>query len=148
MLRLTELKLPLDHPSEALRTAVLARLRIPSEDLLSLSIVRQGYDARRRASISLVYAVDVSVRDEAAVLHLHEGAVGIRPAPDTGYRLRTGLQTPLVRPVIVGTGPCGLLAALTLAEMGFRPIILDRGKQVRERTRDTWALWRRGILTP
>ncbi len=85
MLRLTELKLPLDHPPDALREAVLARLAIPPGDLLHLTIVRRGYDARRRSAISLVYAVDVEVRDEASVLHRHAGDPRIRPAPDTRY---------------------------------------------------------------
>jgi uncharacterized FAD-dependent dehydrogenase len=143
MLRLTEIKLPLDHSAEALRDAVLTRLGIPAEDLLSLSIARQGYDARRRSAISLVYAVDVEIRDEASIL-----APNIRPAPDTTYRFPTHTSTLTERPIVIGTGPCGLLAALTLAEMGLRPLILERGKLVRERTKDTWGLWRRGILDP
>jgi uncharacterized FAD-dependent dehydrogenase len=146
MLRLTELKLPLDHPSTALPDAVLAMLGIPSEDLLSVTVARRGYDARRRSAIHLVYAVDVSVRDEAAILNRVPANPRIRPTPDTRYRFPTRLTAPGKRPVVIGTGPCGLLAALTLAEMGFRPLILERGKLVRERTRDTWGLWRRGIL--
>jgi uncharacterized protein len=148
MLRLTELKLPLDHPADALHDAVLLRLGIPTDDLLSLSIARRGYDARRRSAISLVYAADVSVRHEAEVLRRHRSDAHIRLAPDTVYRPVHRVRTPPLRPVVIGTGPCGLLAALTLAEMGFRPIILERGRVVRERTRDTWGLWRRGVLTP
>ena len=145
MLRLTELKLPLDHTDAALRDAVLLRLGIPAADLLSLAIVRRGYDARRRSAISLVYAVDVEVRDEAAV-----AADGnrIRPTPDTTYRLPVRAPAMVKRPIVIGTGPCGLMAALTLAQMGFRPLILERGKLVRERTKDTWGLWRRGVLNP
>jgi uncharacterized protein len=145
MLRLTELKLPLDHPPEALRAVVLAKLAIPPGDLIGLSIARRGYDARRRSAINLVYAVDIEVRDEAAVLAANPN---LRPTPDTTYRFPTRMEPPARRPVIVGTGPCGLLAALTLAQMGFRPLILERGKLVRERTRDTWGLWRRAILNP
>lgn len=143
MLRLTELKLPLDHTPDALRDAVVARLGVPATDLLRLSIARRGYDARRRSAISLVYAVDVELRDEAAV---HDPR--IRPTPDTTYRLPVHVTAPPRRPVIIGTGPCGLMAALTLAQMGFRPLILERGKLVRERTKDTWGLWRRGVLNP
>lgn len=143
MLRLTELKLPLDHTPDALRDAVVARLGVPATDLLRLSIARRGYDARRRSAISLVYAVDVELRDEAAV---HDPR--IRPTPDTTYRLPVHGTAPPRRPVIIGTGPCGLMAALTLAQMGFRPLILERGKLVRERTKDTWGLWRRGVLNP
>jgi uncharacterized FAD-dependent dehydrogenase len=146
MLRLTELKLPLDHPPDAIRDAVLTRLAIPPSDLLALSIARRGYDARRRSAITLVYAVDITLRDEAAVLATHPT---LRPTPDTTYRPPVHLTAPPPRrPVIIGTGPCGLLAALTLAQMGFRPLILERGKLVRERTKDTWGLWRRGVLNP
>ena len=148
MLRLTEVKLPLDHSCTALPAAVLAILGIPAEDLLSVTIARRGYDARRRSAIHLVYAVDVSVRDEAAILDRVPVSPRIRPTPDTRYRLPVRVAAPEKRPVVIGTGPCGLLAALTLAQMGFRPLILERGKLVRERTRDTWGLWRRGILNP
>jgi uncharacterized FAD-dependent dehydrogenase len=143
MLRINEVKLPLDHPPDALRQAVLTRLAIPSADLLSLTIARRGYDARRRSAIHLVYAVDVELRDEPAIRDPL-----IRPTPDTRYRPPVHAPTPTPRPVIIGTGPCGLMAALTLAQMGFRPLILERGKRVRERTRDTWGLWRRGVLNP
>ncbi len=148
MLRLTELKLALNHPPDAIRDAVLVRLGITPGDLLNLSVVRRGYDARRRSAISLVYAVDVAIRHEAEVLLRHQSDAGIRPAPDTTYRILHRIRAVAPRPVIIGAGPCGLLAALTLAEMGLRPIILERGKLVRERTRDTWGLWRRGVLVP
>jgi uncharacterized FAD-dependent dehydrogenase len=148
VLRLTELKLPLEHGPDALREAVLMRLGIVPDDLLGLSIARRGYDARRRSAIRLVYAVDIDVRDEDAVLQRHSTDRNLRPAPDTRYHFPVRVTSPRKRPVVIGTGPCGLLAALTLAQMGFRPIILERGKLVRERTRDTWGLWRRGILDP
>jgi uncharacterized FAD-dependent dehydrogenase len=145
MLRLTELKLPLDHPPDALRDAVLSRLDIPPEDLISITIARRGYDARRRSAVSLVYAVDVELRGEVAIPTTDPR---VRPTPDTRYRFPTHVTAPTNRPVVIGTGPCGLMAALTLAQMGFRPLILERGKLVRERTKDTWGLWRRGILNP
>jgi uncharacterized FAD-dependent dehydrogenase len=148
MLRLTELKLPLDHPPDALLAAVLSRFGIQADDLLSLSIARRGYDARRRSAISLVYAVDIAVRDEAALLDRFAADQQLRPTPDTNYRFPVHDASVRRRPVVIGTGPCGLLAALTLAEMGFRPLILERGKLVRERTRDTWGLWRRFVLNP
>ncbi|BBL71919.1 NAD(P)/FAD-dependent oxidoreductase [Methylogaea oryzae] len=149
MLRLTELKLPLDHPESALRASVLARLGIPDSDLLGYSIARRGYDARRKSDIHLVYSLDVEVKNEAEVLRrlAHDKHLG--PKPDDSYRpvahAPQGLQE---RPVVIGTGPCGLLAGLLLAEMGFKPIILERGKAVRERTKDTFGLWRQGVLNP
>ncbi len=152
MIRLTELKLPLDHTTEALRDAVLSRLGIPRDDLFRLTIARRGYDARRRSAISLVYAVDAEVRDEATVLNRHTDDPRGRKTPDARFRVPVHVTAPVTaqarRPIVIGTGPCGLLAALTLAEMGFRPLILERGKLVRERTRDTWGLWRRGVLNP
>jgi uncharacterized protein len=148
MLRLTELKLPLGHPPEALEAAVAERLGLTAAEIVECRIVRRAHDARRKAAILMVYSLDVSVRCEAQVLARLGGDGQVKPAPDTRYRpvaLATGAQS---RPVVVGAGPCGLFAGLILAQMGFRPIILDRGKVVRERTRDTWALWRRGVLDP
>jgi hypothetical protein len=150
MIRLTELRLPLDHAAAALSEAICGRLEIVADDLLGYAVVRRGNDARKRAAIKLVYAVDVTVRNEASVLARMAGDVHVRPTPDTTYRFVT--RAPAVyagpRPVVIGAGPCGLLAALVLAQMGFRPIVIERGKAVRERTKDTWGLWRRGVLNP
>ena len=149
MLRLTELKLPLDHPPEAIEAAVRARLDLRADELRAVHVARRAWDARRRSDIFLVYSVDIEVADEAALLRRAARDRTLGPAPDTTYRQVA--QAPAAgwkRPVVIGTGPCGLFAALILAEMGFRPIILDRGKVVRERTKDTWGLWRRRELTP
>jgi uncharacterized FAD-dependent dehydrogenase len=148
MLRLTELRLPLDHPPEALRAAVLARLGLDEDALLDLTVFRRGHDARNPRAISWVYTLDLALRDEAGVLARHAGDARLRPAPDTTYEFVARAPEGTPRPVVIGTGPCGLLAALVLAQMGFRPIILERGKLVRERTKDTWGLWRRGVLVP
>ncbi|MGY4800354.1 NAD(P)/FAD-dependent oxidoreductase [Teichococcus aerofrigidensis] len=149
MLRLTELKLPLDHPPEALRAAVLARLAIPEAELLGLEVFRRGYDARRKSDIQLIYTLDLTLSDEAAVLRRHAGDRQIGPSPDMRYRFVGHAPEGFAnRPLVVGAGPCGLLAGLVLAQMGFRPIILERGKVVRERTKDTWGLWRRSVLNP
>ena len=147
MLRLTEIRLPLTHPADHLKAAILKRLGIAASELLDFSIFRCGHDARKKNSIMLVYTVDVAVRNEAALLAQNIPHVG--PAPDMSYRVVAqapqGLQE---RPVVIGSGPCGLFAGLLLAQMGFKPILLERGKEVRERTRDTWGLWRQGKLDP
>ena len=148
MLRLSELKLPLDHPAEALGAAIVERLGIAPQDLLHYTIARRANDARRKSNILLVYSVDVELADEAAVLAGVAGDPHVKPTPDTGYRPVTQAPAGAPRPVVIGAGPCGLFAGLILAQMGFRPIILDRGKVVRERTKDTWGLWRRGVLHP
>jgi uncharacterized FAD-dependent dehydrogenase len=149
MLRLTELKLPLGHPPEAMAPAIRQRLGVEPGDLIDHAVARRAHDARRKSAILMIYTVDVTLRDEAAVLRL-AGDNQVRPTPDTDYRLVA--QAPAAfagpRPVVVGAGPCGLFAGLILAQMGFKPIILDRGKVVRERTKDTWGLWRRGELNP
>jgi uncharacterized FAD-dependent dehydrogenase len=150
MLRLSNLALPLDHPPEALAPAICNRLGIPERDLLSHVVARRAHDARKKAAILMVYTVDVALRDEAAVLERFAGDSQVRPRPDTDYRLVAQAPTDFAgpRPVVIGAGPCGLFAGLILAQMGFKPIILDRGKAVRDRTKDTWALWRRSELNP
>jgi uncharacterized FAD-dependent dehydrogenase len=148
MIRLTELRLPLNHPEDALRAAVLGRLGIGDAALQAMHVFRRGYDARKPQAIMLVYTLDCEVADEAALLARHAGDQRIGPAPDTAYRFVARAPEGIRRPVVVGTGPCGFMAALLLAQMGFRPLILERGKVVRERTKDTWGLWRRGVLNP
>ncbi|KFL47782.1 putative dehydrogenase [Sphingobium sp. ba1] len=150
MIRLSGLKLPLDHPAEAMPPAICARLGLQPEELRGHNLVRRGNDARRRSAIQLVYTLDVDVADEADVLARFVHDHDVRPTPDTSYDFVThapdGWQGK--RPVVIGAGPCGLFAGLLLAQMGFRPIIVDLGKVVRERTKDTWGLWRRGELNP
>ena len=149
MLRLTEIKLPLDHAPDAIRAAALKRLKIDDGELLSCAIFRRGYDARKRADIHLVYSLDVELRNEAAVLKKMRGDPKVSIAPDTSYQFVAKAPAELVlRPVVIGLGPCGLFAALTLAQMGFKPIVFERGKAVRERTQDTWGLWRKSVLDP
>jgi uncharacterized protein len=149
MLRLTDVHLPLDHAPDDLPAAILAKLKIPAQDLRGFTVFRRGYDARRRSAIALVYTLDVDVKDEAALLARMQGVPHIGITPDTSYKAVAQAPAQLQsRPVIIGFGPCGIFAALILAQMGFRPIVLERGKVVRERTKDTWDLWRKRELDP
>ncbi len=144
MLRLTELRLPLDHAEADLTQAVADRLRLDVARVRDARVVRRAIDARKKSAIALTYTMEVEVADEAALL-----APNVVRAPDTSYHpVARAPRFLRHRPVVIGAGPCGLFAGLILAQMGFRPIILDRGKVVRERTRDTWGLWRRGVLHP
>lgn len=150
MIRLTELALPLDHPESALRAAILERLGIIDADLVDFTVFKRSYDARKKnTEIKFVYIVDLNARNEDAILARFEKDQHIRQAPDTAYypvaKAPTGLTE---RPIVIGFGPCGLFAALILAQMGFRPIVLERGTDVRRRTKDTWALWRKKQLSP
>ncbi|MDP2258375.1 MAG: NAD(P)/FAD-dependent oxidoreductase [Caulobacter sp.] len=149
MLRLTELKLPLDHPPEALRVAILQRLALKDDELLGFSIFKRSFDARKKHAMLLIYALDIEVQHEAALLKQFRTDRHLMPTPDTTYRFVGQATEPLAsRPIVVGFGPCGIFAALVLAQMGFKPIVLERGRAVRERTKDTWGLWRKHILNP
>ena len=149
MLRLTEIKLPLEHPESALLEAILARLGVSADELLRYSVFKRSPDARKKSAILLIYSVDVELRDEASVLARLQGVPHIAMAPDMTYRFVARAPVGLVeRPIIIGFGPCGILAALVLAQMGFKPIVLERGRAVRERTQDTWGLWRKQKLNP
>jgi uncharacterized FAD-dependent dehydrogenase len=149
MLRITEIKLPLDHPESALKAEIIRRLGIASDDLVHYSVFRRSHDARKHDAIVFIYSVDVEVKNEAALLQKFKNNKHIGLAPDMSYQFVTKAPATLKeRPVVIGLGPCGMFAGLILAQMGFRPIILERGKAVRERTKDTWGLWRKHKLNP
>ncbi|ATC97090.1 NAD(P)/FAD-dependent oxidoreductase [Pseudoalteromonas tunicata] len=147
MLRLTEIKLPLDHDEAALTQAILSKLAISSSQLIDFTVFKRGYDARKKTNILLIYTLDINVTGEAQLLQQFAKDPHVKPAPDTSYKfVATAPKNLTERPVVIGFGPCGLFAGLLLAQMGFNPIILERGKAVRERTKDTFGFWRKGTL--
>ena len=151
MLRLTEIKLPLDHAAEAIPAAICARLGLKPDELIHCVIFRRGVDARKKSSIHFTYTLDIETTRDAELLAAFSADPHVVVTPDTSYQffLRDGsLPSGTRRPVVIGTGPCGILAALILAQMGMRPLILERGKAVRERTKDTWGFWRKSVLDP
>ncbi len=203
MLRLTEVKLPLAHAEGEIRAAILKRLGIADGELTGYVVFKRGVDARKPNVILFTYTLDITLRDEAAILtrfknnqslrkdSLNSASTGggasrqlpqsagaaitsdlaseadspsrmarsstsnvslpphVRVTPDTSYHFVAQAPKNLTsRPMVVGMGPAGLFAGLLLAQMGFRPLILERGKEVRERTKDTWGLWRQGMLNP
>ena len=153
LLRLTEIKLPLDHAPDAIDNAVCKRLKIKPEQLEKVNIFRRGVDARRRDAIALIYTFDVQVTDEETVLKKAGKLRTVTPSPDMSYKpvAKAAADFPSAnqtRPIVIGTGPCGLFAALILARMGFKPLVLERGQPVKQRTKDTFKLWREHELNP
>ena len=155
MIRITEIKLPIEqadtlkHQDDEIKAAILKRLAISETDLIHFTIFKRGVDARKSHAILYVYSLDVVVKNEANLLAKFKRDQHINPAPDTSYHfVAQSEKTSKLRPVIVGFGPAGIFAALILAQSGFKPIVLERGKEVRKRTQDTWGLWRKSTLNP
>jgi len=147
MLRLTNLKLDLNHQPEELEQAILQKLLINAEQLVSFKVFKRGYDARRKNTIILMYTIDVETTVNEQLLEQFTQDNNVKTSPDTNYYF-VGEAPKIIeqRPVVIGFGPCGLFIGLLLAQMGFKPIILERGKEVRERTKDTFGFWRKKIL--
>ena len=148
MIRINEIRLPLDHEEGALLDAITKKLGIPAEKVISFNVFRRGYDARKKTNIQLIYTLDIIVEgDEAALLEKFTKDPHVRQTPDMEYKFVAKAPENLKeRPVVIGFGPCGLFAGLVLAQMGFNPIIVERGKEVRERTKDTFGFWRKRAL--
>ena len=140
MRRLTDVRLKLDHSEAELTAAIAAGFGVAEQEIQEFRIHRRAWDARKKTQIMLVYTIDATLTREVSTGE---------PTPDMAYKFPVlAGSPPKQRPVVIGAGPCGLMAALMLAEMGFCPVILERGKSVRQRTKDTWGLWRRGELDP
>ena len=153
MLRLSDLQLPLDHTDDDLHKAIISTLHITEDELLDFRLFKRSFDARKKHNIKLIYQFEVALTDtaEQRVLEQFANQSFVRPSPDTSYQFVTEAveSFPVAaqqRPIVIGFGPCGMLAALVLAQMGLKPIVLERGQSVRQRTKDTWGLWREGKL--
>jgi hypothetical protein len=147
MIRLSNIQLPLDHDDQAMTSAVLDRLSIAAGDLVSVHVHKRGYDARKKTNIVLVYTLDVETTQNESLIEKFAEHQLVKATPDMSYQFVANAPADLQeRPIVIGFGPCGLLAGLVLAQMGYKPIILDRGKEVRERTKDTFGFWRKKIL--
>ena len=150
MIRLTEIKLPLNHAPEDLTTAITTKLKISAEQMASFVMFKRGYDARNKRNIQLIYTLDITLTDSDLTNDLlvqFESDNHVKSTPDTSYKYVGEAPEDLTeRPVVIGFGPCGLLAGLTLAQMGFKPIIIERGNEVRQRTKDTFGFWRQRKL--
>ncbi|NQY26364.1 MAG: NAD(P)/FAD-dependent oxidoreductase [Piscirickettsiaceae bacterium] len=153
MLRLNEIKVALDHKEDDLIDAIVDKLAINHDDLLSFTIFKRSHDARKKSNILLIYQLDVVLKDgvEKTVLEQFSQQAFVKVSPDTSYHFVAQAEESFPnkeqqRPIIIGFGPCGILAALVLAQMGLKPIVLDRGQDVKQRTKDTWDLWQKGKL--
>ena len=149
MIRITDLALPLSHTEDELKQAVIQSLKIKASELVNFVVFKRSYDARKKVDIILIYTIDVEIKNELDHWPKISQLPRISQTPDTSYHfVAKASANQSARPVVVGFGPCGLFAAFILAEMGYRPIVLERGKTVRERTKDTWGLWRKRELNP
>jgi len=147
MLRLTDIKLDLNHQEDELKQAVLKKLKIADNQLIDFTVFKRGYDARKKNVITLIYTLDVETSLNDELLATFEKDHNVKTSPDMTYNFVAQLPDSFTqRPVVIGMGPCGLFTGLILAQMGFKPIILERGQDVRQRTKDTFGFWRKKIL--
>jgi len=148
MIRIRDITLPFDHKPDALAAGVVKRLDIPEQELLDFTIIRKSIDARRKNNIVAVYTIDVRVENEPEVLSRFSQDIRISPAPGMSYRMPAVGDMHGLRPVVVGSGPCGLFAALILAQLGYKPLLIERGKEIKSRIKDVRNFWRNGKLDP
>ena len=148
-------RIPAPHPEAALRQLAALALGIGSEDIDQLHVFKRSFDARK-VDLLAVFIVDLTLMDaaaEAPLLAQFPKHPHIQVTPNMTWQAPCHARTHFgqyegERPVVVGFGPCGIFAALSLAQMGFKPIVIERGSPVRQRTKDTWGLWRKQTLKP
>jgi hypothetical protein len=144
MIRLNEIKLPLDHDEEAIAAAICQKLELKPHELLEYTIFKRSFDARKKQNIYLVYVIDIKTHKDKSLLKRFHRDPHVLPTPEMDYQMVAQAPANYAhRPIVVGMGPCGMFAGLMLARMGFRPIILERGKSVNERTKDTFNFWKK-----
>lgn len=147
MIRLTNIKLALDHQEHELKQAILTKLAIDDAQLINFTLFKRGYDARKKNQILLIYTLDIETTINEALLEQFKDDNQVKATPDMAYKFVSQAPKNLKnRPVVIGMGPCGLFTGLVLAQMGFNPIVLERGQEVRQRTKDTFGFWRKKIL--
>ena len=143
MIRVSELKLPIEGNQKALEKKLAKALRVPVEDIKAYRIFKRSLDARKKDNIHYAYVVDVEVKNEKKILEKSKDK-NISKTPDLEYRMMQGDKMPEKRPVVVGFGPAGMFAALLLAEMGLNPIVLERGGDVDSRKEAVDLFWNTG----
>ena len=155
MVRLTNLKVPLDYTEDALKTILLKKLKLSPSDLISFSVTRRSIDARDKQDVHFVLSLDLSLKNETGALRKNKNLSPISASRSHNNSEFLILNSELgqrrqqkASPLVVGAGPAGLFAALTLARAGARPVLIERGKPVDQRTNDVNTMQEQGVLDP
>ena len=149
MIRINQIKMNIDHTPEDLERKIVKTLHIKRENLQGYQIRRQSIDARKKPNLYYIYSVDVQVKDENRIKRsVKNNQIQFQAKSDSYHFTVNGTEELQHRPVIIGTGPAGLFCGYMLASHGYRPILLERGADVEERTRDVENFWKTGKLNP
>ena len=148
MIRIQQLKLPVTHTQEELEQKIRKTLKIGKHDLQEIELLRRSIDARKKSELKYVYQLDVKVKDENAVLRKAKNNQIVKAEKKPYVFPKSGEQTLVHRPVIIGSGPAGLFCAYVLAKHGYRPLVLERGESAEQRKKSVDAFWKTGVLNP